>query len=149
MNTFFPSKQYPHLEIIGEPGRYMATSYSTLYLSIQGKREETVNGKKHFKYYCDDGVYGSFNCIMFDHAKPHPIVFHTTNMNHSQEYPTTLFGPTCDSLDCIVKNIPFQECNIGDILMFQNMGAYTLAAASTFNGMKKAVSTYIRTPVEE
>ena len=145
MNTFFPSKQYPHLEIIGEPGRYMTTSYSTLYLSIQGKREEIVNGIKHFKYYCNDGVYGSFNCIMFDHAKPIPIKYKPddSNRKHSPEtYRSILFGPTCDSLDCIAKDILLEECNIGDILMFQNMGAYTLAAASTFNGMKKATSTY-------
>jgi diaminopimelate decarboxylase len=47
---------------------------------------------------------------------------------------STIFGPTCDALDCISKNVSFPELDIGDWVYFTNMGAYTVAAASAFNG---------------
>jgi len=67
----FPAEQFPHLECIGEPGRYFATAAGTLFTMVQGKRAEPAAGKA--LYYINDGVYGSFNNIMFDHAKPSPI----------------------------------------------------------------------------
>jgi len=54
-----------------------------------------------------------------------------------------LFGPTCDSIDVICKNIDLPELEIGDWLYFVNMGAYTIAAASSFNGFKPPNAHYI------
>lgn len=46
---------------------------------------------------------------------------------------STLFGPTCDALDRIwVGKLPV--LNVGDMLLFPNMGAYTSSTVSTFNG---------------
>ena len=67
----------PHVRVIAEPGRYMATAFSTLFTHVQGKREEPADpslpGTRKFLYYMNDGVYGSFNCILFDHAQPVPV----------------------------------------------------------------------------
>ncbi|KAH3743547.1 hypothetical protein Pelo_15053 [Pelomyxa schiedti] len=41
-----------------------------------------------------------------------------------------IFGPTCDSLDCITQEAMLPELGIGDYLYFENMGAYTMAAHS-------------------
>ena len=46
----------------------------------------------------------------------------------------SFWGPTCDGLDKIVETENFPEMRVGDWIMFENMGAYTFAAASTFNG---------------
>lgn len=83
-------------------------------------------------YYINDGVYGSFNCILYDHQVivPQPL----------DEYPgaiyrnSSIWGPTCDSLDQVVENIMLPEMKIGDWFVFEDMGAYTLPVASPFNG---------------
>jgi len=49
-------------------------------------------------------------------------------------YASTIFGPTCDSIDVIARSVLLPKLKVGDWLYFQNMGAYTSAAASTFNG---------------
>jgi ornithine decarboxylase len=78
LNEYFPTEGNEHVRIVAEPGRYMATSYSTLFTYVQGKREEPSDPKnpsapRKFLYYINDGVYGAFNCIMFDHANPKPV----------------------------------------------------------------------------
>lgn len=48
--------------------------------------------------------------------------------------PCSIWGPTCDGLDVIVENLEFPVLDVGDWIMFENMGAYTFSSASTFNG---------------
>ena len=55
---------------------------------------------------------------------------------------SSLWGPTCDSLDVILKDTPLPELNLGDTLFFEDMGAYTKASASTFNGYPKPEAHY-------
>lgn len=57
------------VNIIAEPGRYFVASAYTLICKIHAKREARLpNGKLLTKmYYLNDGVYGSFNCILYDH----------------------------------------------------------------------------------
>ena len=56
----------------------------------------------------------------------------------------SIWGPTCDSMDCINKHCELPELAIGDWMYFENMGAYTHAAASEFNGFKKSRIIYIQ-----
>jgi len=79
------------------------------------------------------GAYGCFNNTVWDFQKPQPIPFRQIPEGTSMQT-TTIFGPTCDSLDVIVKKFPFPPMELGEWIYFQNMGAYTLAAASNFNG---------------
>jgi len=101
-------------------------------------REEKDIGKE-ILYYLSDGVYGSFNNIVFDHAQPSPATFKTSDITRK----SCLFGPTCDSIDVICKDIDLPELEIGDWLYFMNMGAYTVAAASSFNGFKPPNAFYV------
>ena len=84
-------------------------------------------------YYINEGVYGSFNCVIFDHAvvEATPLRDHHSN---EEKYPSSIWGPSCDSMDCVSENVMLPMCNIGDWLYFKEMGAYTLSAASKFNG---------------
>jgi hypothetical protein len=46
-----------------------------LFTPVYGVRERTVPGAApHMDYWLTDGVYGSFNCILYDDQKPQPIV---------------------------------------------------------------------------
>jgi len=64
------------VKIIAEPGRYFASACHTLVCNIFGKRDvfskkslETHNKKQEYMYYINDGLYHSFSCLFFDHAK--------------------------------------------------------------------------------
>ena len=48
-----------------------------------------------------------------------------------------MWGPTCDGLDCVLPQVSLPDLSPGAWLYFPNMGAYTMAAGSTFNGMPR------------
>lgn len=110
--------------------------------SLHGKTDEfeTLD-------YINDGVYGAFNCILFDHQSPQPTVLSLNGSFHvPSSIPTrasSVWGPTCDSLDCVcpVTQLP-SSLQVGDWLAFENMGAYTVCAASQFNGFQVSKTTY-------
>jgi len=155
LEKHFPSSS--NVRLIAEPGRYVASAAFTLAVAIQARRviyPTDEHSKKSFMYYVNDGVYGSFNCILFDHAKIFPKVLRTdgdfilgqgAHGDLKENFETSLWGPTCDSFDCISRKESLPELKIGDWLYFENMGAYTLAAASTFNGIPKAQLYYTNT----
>ncbi len=63
-------------------------------------------------------------------------------MTGEAHYSTSIWGPTCDGLDCIREQCMLPELSIGDWIVFQDMGAYTMCAASCFNGMPKPRTYY-------
>eukprot|EP01147_Barroeca_monosierra_P000508 gene508-3834_t len=162
--------QQRRVRVIAEPGRYFVASASSLGTCITSKRRivvpSDIDGTEtsSYMYYINDGVYGSFNCILFDHAEVHAKVLYTstgvpsTCIKHEenrpaedvdvvdtsgqQMYPASLWGPTCDSMDCVQKQVMLPELSVGDWLVFDNMGAYTSCAASTFNGFALSQHVY-------
>ena len=76
-------------------------------------------------------------------------------MLHSQEssdlengkdkelFASTIFGPTCDSIDVIARSVLLPRLSVGDWLYFQNTGAYSSAAASSFNGFSPSEKMYV------
>jgi hypothetical protein len=125
-----------------------------------------------YAYYINDGVYGAFNNLMFDHATIRPRVLHVKSekVHHlvqaskeqgllhldsadlasddeeeggRQLFASTIFGPTCDSIDVVSRSVLLPKLKVGDWLYFQNMGAYTMAAASSFNGFTPTEKFYV------
>lgn len=100
--------------------------------------ETVVQEEAIFHYYISDGVYGSFNNLFFDHAKAEPVGMSRpgadSHLSDGVAHRSILFGPTCDSIDVVCDNIWLPLMEIGDLIYFFNMGAYTSAAASSFNG---------------
>jgi ornithine decarboxylase len=130
-------------------------------ISLAAAGEAAVNGmvlqavadsaplQDDFAYYVNDGVYGAFNNLMFDHAIVRPRVLRLeVDDPHEVKgdqllYASTVFGPTCDSIDVIARSVLLPKLKIGDWLYFQNMGAYTMAAASSFNGFEPTERMYV------
>ena len=56
-----------------------------------------------YMYYVNDGVYGSFNCLVFDHATVEPKLVHDSC--EQERFPSSIWGPSCDSMDCIAKEV--------------------------------------------
>ena len=44
-------------------------------------------------------------------------------------FKTTLFGPTCDGLDTVARDVPLPRLRNGDWVLFPRFGAYTIAGA--------------------
>lgn len=131
------------IQVIAEPGRFFVSSSHTLVVNVIGKKDITEeDGEKSFVYYLNDGMYGSFNCVHFDHAKPNICPF---NERDGKRFKSKIFGPTCDSMDKITDEILLPELAIGEWCYVENFGAYTCAAASGFNGFKNANNVNIMT----
>lgn len=134
LDEFFPPES--GVRIIAEPGRYFVASAFTLCANVIAKRETvTEEGDPINMYYLNDGVYGSFNCLIFDHAEVEPIPL--VDLHDRQLMKSSVWGPTCDSMDCILKSCTLPSMEVGEWIMFENMGAYTICAASNFNGFQK------------
>jgi ornithine decarboxylase len=144
------SKNFPssspeeEIRIIAEPGRFFVSPSHTLVVNVIGKKDTTDRdtGEKTFVYYLNDGMYGSFNCVHFDHAKPLICPF---NERDGKRYKSKIFGPTCDSMDKISDEVLLPELAIGEWCYIENFGAYTCAAASTFNGFTQIHTINIMT----
>lgn len=131
----------PTLHFISEPGRYFVQTSHTLVLNVIGKKSNVApDGTKTFVYYLNDGMYGSFNCIYYDHYTPSICPF---NERDGKLYTSVLFGPTCDAMDTIFDEIQLPELAIGEWIYVENFGAYTTAAASSFNGFRTNICKYI------
>ena len=85
-------------------------------------------------FYLDDGVYGSFSGQIYDHAR-YPL--HALREG-GQKVPAVLAGPTCDSIDVIDDQIELPLLEVGDLVVGQQMGAYTSACAGDFNFIPRA-----------
>lgn len=59
------------------------------------------------------------------------------------EYNCSIWGPTCDGLDCLLRDYKMPELYDGDWLFFKDMGSYTLAAGSCFNGIPRPRVYYV------
>ncbi|CAF3401141.1 unnamed protein product [Rotaria sp. Silwood1] len=124
-----------NIRIIAEPGRYYVASAYALATNVIATREmiDSETGNLKYMYYINDGVYGSFNCVLYDHYVPEPYLI--AKKESSEKYTSSIWGPTCDGLDCIHKSIEIPKLNIGDWVLWKNMGAYTISAAVQFNGL--------------
>jgi len=145
MEDFFSEEiEQKTIEFIAEPGRFFAESTHILVVNIIGKKIIPTNDSNapiEYIYYINDGVYGSFNCILFDHAQP--VIMPMCEDNNCKLFPSKIFGPTCDSIDIVTEKVMLPELHIGDWLYVDNFGAYTCAAGSEFNGIERPIKYYI------
>jgi len=131
LDRLFPK----NIEILAEPGRFMVATAATAVCKIIGKAVR--DGK--LCYYVDDGVYNTFSGIIFDHCHYHMEAF-----RKGPRQICTVFGPTCDALDVIsmAEDLP-TDLERGDLLFSRNIGAYSNASATQFNGFPPAKVVHI------
>ena len=153
LEEFFPEDYVSdgRLRIIAEPGRYFAQKIFTLVVSISSKKL-LCNGSQvtsaddpntqvdKVMYYVNEGLYSGFNCVIFDHAVPKAAAVYrkeallVLDENIECVYNSVIWGPTCDGIDCISRELELPTLEVGDWIVFDNFGAYTMAASSSFNG---------------
>jgi ornithine decarboxylase len=124
------------IEIIAEPGRFIVATAATLISAIIGKARR--DGK--IFYYLNDGVYHTFSGVVYDHWIPN---FHS--FGRGKKEVCAVVGPTCDSFDKVSLSVELPaNLGIGDCLYTENIGAYSIASSTKFNGFDGARIIHIR-----
>ncbi|MGO9426489.1 MAG: type III PLP-dependent enzyme [Steroidobacteraceae bacterium] len=118
------------VRVIAEPGRYIAAPAAVAVSSVMGRALR--DGR--WWYYLDDGLYGSYSGVMYEHAA-YPI---EALVPPGPTTPCVLAGPTCDSVDVVSEQLELPKLKMGDLLVGREMGAYTWASASEFNFFPRA-----------
>jgi len=125
IDRLFPEE----IEVVAEPGRFLVATAATLVVSIIGcawRDGKTV-------YYVDDGVYGTLSGVVYDHCS-----YHFNSFNKGEKKLCSVVGPTCDAFDTVSTAEMLPDLEIGDLLYVKNIGAYSNASATNFNGFPKA-----------
>ena len=130
LNRLFPKE----IEILAEPGRFLVATAGTAISKVIGKARR--DGKRC--YYVDDGVYHTFSGIIFDHCQ-----YHLTALKDGPTEICSVFGPTCDALDTISLAEELPELDLGDYVFSRNIGAYSHASSTWFNGFPPAKVVHI------
>jgi len=132
--NFFDTKD---IKIIAEPGRFFAEHYSALCVQVIGKRKRDGC----FEYFVNDGTYGGFSNCIFEKSIPEIEVI--KEITNDAEFPSMIYGCTCDSVDVIRDSIVLPELNIDDWLFVKSWGAYSQVLVTKFNGFGQYEKVYI------
>jgi ornithine decarboxylase len=126
----FPSD----IHILAEPGRFMVANACVVVARVVGK----ANRDGRPSYYINDGVYHTYSGQIFDHVNYPVHAFKGGDKRIS-----AVFGPTCDALDTITLSAELPELEIGDLVYSENIGAYSHASSTHFNGFPPAKVVHI------
>ena len=124
----------PDIEILAEPGRYLVATAATSVARVIGKAVR--DGK--VCYYIDDSVYHTFSGIIFDHCQ-----YHLKAFKRGKTEISAVFGQTCDGLDTISRAEELPDLEIGDLVYSENIGAYSNASSTWFNGFPPAKVVHV------
>lgn len=122
------------LQVMCEPGRALVAEGVSLVTQVFLRKGD--------KLYINDGIYGSFDELTlpgFDEDYPVRALTIGTDGRATERTapvrPYRIYGPTCDTLDVLPRPAMLPDTiTAGDFLIFDSMGAYTVAARSSFNG---------------
>ncbi|HEY5909943.1 MAG TPA: type III PLP-dependent enzyme [Verrucomicrobiae bacterium] len=122
------------IQILAEPGRFLVATAATSIARIIGKAVR--DGKTC--YYIDDSVYHTFSGIIFDHCS-----YHLKAFKKGKTEVCAVFGQTCDALDTISLSEELPALEIEDLVYSENIGAYSSASATWFNGFPPAKIVHV------
>ena len=115
--------------LVCEPGRAMVAECFTLATRVKAIREDG-------SVFLNDGIYGALSELRDIGPTDRIAVVSSEGVDRvAAKEPRTVFGPTCDSLDCLPEPVALPgDIAEGDYVLFAGMGAYSLAIATAFNG---------------
>ena len=134
LNTEIKRLFTPDTQILAEPGRFMVADACSLVAKVIGKAVR--DGKKC--YYINDGIYHTYSGQIFDHCNYPVLAF-----KEDEKQISAVFGPTCDAFDTVTLGAELPELEIGDLVYSENIGAYSHASSTYFNGFPPAKVVHI------
>jgi ornithine decarboxylase len=117
----------PDVELLAEPGRALVAAGCSLLAQVQLRKGDRL--------FLNDGIFGCLSeQIDCDYRLP-TAAFRRGGELSATLRPFRLFGPTCDAVDALASpwELP-EDIGAGDWLEIKALGAYSIAAASNFNG---------------
>jgi ornithine decarboxylase len=131
LDRLFPK----NIQILAEPGRFLVATAAIAISKIIGKAVR--DGK--LCYYINDGVYHTFSGVIFDHCR-----YHLKSFKRGPTEICSVFGPTCDALDVVslAEQLP-SDLQRDDLLYSENIGAYSHASSTWFNGFPPAKVVHV------
>ena len=139
MEELFPKDSSP-IHIISEPGRYFVEAAFVYCARIYSAKVENETGFR--TYYISQGVQGLFKDVllcdeifipiplMVEEGDDSGAISMVNERSNGTLYESTIFGPSGESFDVVCKSCQLPEMKIGDWLIFDRMGAYTLSIAA-------------------
>ena len=124
----------PDIQILAEPGRFLVATAAVSVARVIGRAVR--DGKQC--YYINDSVYHTFSGIIFDHCQ-YPL----KSFKSGRKELCAVFGQTCDGLDTISQSEHLPPLEIEDLVYAGNIGAYSNASATWFNGFPPAKVVHI------
>jgi len=122
------------MQILAEPGRFLVANACSVVAKVVGKAFR--DGKPC--YYINDGVYHTYSGQVFDHSN-YPVL----PFKEGETHISAVFGPTCDAFDTITLSAELPVLEIGDLVYSENIGAYSHASSTYFNGFPPAKVVHI------
>ena len=123
-----------NMQILAEPGRFLVANACSVVAKVVGKAFR--DGKPC--YYINDGVYHTYSGQVFDHSN-YPVL----PFKEGETHISAVFGPTCDAFDTITLSAELPDLEIGDLVYSENIGAYSHASSTYFNGFPPAKVVHI------
>ncbi len=117
------------IDVIAEPGRFMVATAGFVVAEVTGRAER--EGKQC--YYINDGIYGTYSGVFFDKCR-----YIVKSFREGETHLSTVFGPTCDALDVVSRSEFLPMLELGDLVYSENIGAYSHATSTGFNGFPPA-----------
>ena len=113
------------IRVVAEPGRYLVSDSACFVCRVIGTSRR---GDERWMY-LDAGMFGGLL------ESTQGLQFELESDRKGALVPWHVAGPTCDSVDVLMKDqmLP-EDLRDDDFIYFPNAGAYTTAYASTFNG---------------
>jgi ornithine decarboxylase len=114
-------------ELMCEPGRALVADGCALVTQVQLRKDRNL--------YINDGIFGSLSELVVTRIMlPARAIRQGGGLAHESAY-FTIFGPTCDSNDVLPRHFRLPaDIREGDWIAFDQVGAYSNAAATHFNG---------------
>lgn len=134
-------KKLPYkIKLMLEPGRGIIADTAVLVVSVIARVERMGSTW----LFLDAGVYnGLFETMAYQGSTRYPVES-MRPVGNSGESLFELAGPTGDSPDVITREaLLSKDIEVGDKLIFRNVGAYSLTVISRFNGFPKPDVYYI------
>lgn len=139
LSTFSSLKELAEeVPILVDGSRFFIAPAYTIYTHIIGKKLKSNGSEKRILYYTDNGVYCSFfNAhIHREVINPVPVFVQQPSADHREVFNTTIFGPTCDSIDNLGDGFVLPELQIDDWLKYEGNGYRCSNYSARFNGFE-------------
>lgn len=126
---------------IAEPGQFFSTSAFTLFATVMGARYDEAEGA--MVYTINDGVFNSFrSCPEILHFLKIEAVHRHSERNGSNNMLSIILGQCMDERDLITRSAQLPKLSVGDLIVFRNIGSYSLSMQTSFSKFKNPTVKY-------